>query len=65
VTWPAPPYGWRKFIATLAALASATVLVWLGKIEGSVYSTVVLGTVGVFIAGNVMQKFSTKPEAAE
>lgn len=55
--WPDPPYGWRKFIATLLSLASATALMWAGKIEDGIYSTVVLGTVGVFIAGNVMQKF--------
>lgn len=55
--------GYRKFIATMSALASSSVLVWFGKIEPQVYSAIVIATVGAFIAGNVAQKFSGGSDA--
>ncbi len=53
-------YRSRKFILVAAALASATALVWFGKIDGGVYSAVVIATVGAYIAGNVAQKATQK-----
>ncbi len=50
--------GGRKFLATIGCGAVTSLLQYLGKLDpaGSTYSLVVLGTVGVFIAGNVAQK---------
>lgn len=51
--------GGRKFIATMAAIASSTGLVAFGCIEPGIYSVVMVSTVGAFIAGNVTQKALT------
>ena len=53
-------YGSRKFIMAFLALASATWLVSIGAITPAVYQAVVLGTVGVYVAGNVGQKWVEK-----
>ncbi len=49
----------RKFILALVAMLSATVLCWLGHIADGVYSAVVIGTVGGYLAANVTQKATT------
>ena len=49
-------YASRKFLLALLSLASATGLVWSGRIADGVYSAVVIATVGAYIAGNVAQK---------
>jgi hypothetical protein len=49
-------YASRKFLLSLATLASATALVTTGHIADGVYSAVVIATVGAYIAGNVGQK---------
>jgi uncharacterized membrane protein YeaQ/YmgE (transglycosylase-associated protein family) len=46
----------RKFLLSLGCGAVTSSLCYLGKIDGAVYATVVLGTVGAYIAGNVAQK---------
>ena len=48
--------GGRKFIVTATTGFAACVLVWFTKISDGVFETVILGTVGLFIAGNVVQK---------
>lgn len=48
--------GGRKFALAVLTLISANVLVWCGHIADGVYSAVVIATVGVYIAGNVVQK---------
>lgn len=53
-------YASRKFLLALAALISASVLVWNHLIADGVYSAVVIATVGAYIAGNVAQKATTK-----
>jgi len=49
-------YASRKFILALLTLASTTWLVWSGHIADGVYSAVMLGTVGAYLAANVVQK---------
>lgn len=53
-------YGSRKFLLAAAALGSATWLVATGAITPAVYQYVVLGTVGVYVTGNVAQKATVK-----
>ena len=48
--------GGRRFLLTVATQVSATILVWFGKISDDVFSVLVLGTVGAYIAGNTVQK---------
>jgi len=52
------PYASRKFVLALLSLASATWLVWEKVITTGDYKAVLLGTVGSYIAGNVVQKFT-------
>ena len=47
--------GGRKFLLTLISGAGTFILVLLGKITGETYSIVTLGTVGAYIAGNVVE----------
>lgn len=49
-------FGGRRFILALGAGVMTTILTWFGKVDGAVYATVVLGTVGVYVAGNTYQK---------
>lgn len=45
-----------KFIATIGCGLVTSILCWNGKISDDVYAMVILGTVGAFIAGDVVQK---------
>lgn len=49
-------YGGRRFLVTLISGAGTWLLCLLGKIDGTVYSTVTVMTIGAFIAGNTIQK---------
>lgn len=55
--------GGRRFLLTLGCGAVTAILCWFGKIDGGVYATVIIATVGAYIAGNTMQK-SKEIEAA-
>ncbi len=46
--------GGRKFLSAIGAGAVTAVLCWFGKVSDSVYATVVIATVGAFIAGNAV-----------
>lgn len=46
----------RKFVLTLGCGIVCSALVWAGKISPDVFQWVILGTVGAYIAGNVVQK---------
>jgi hypothetical protein len=46
----------RKFLAAIVSIISSTILVSQGHIADSVYSVVMVSTVGAYIAGNVIQK---------
>lgn len=50
----------RKFILALLSLLSATALCAFSKIDGGVYSAVVIATVGAYMAANVTQKATAK-----
>lgn len=45
-----------KFITTIGCGLVTSVLCWYGKISDDVFAMVILGTVGAFIAGDVIQK---------
>ncbi len=44
----------RKFILAALSLIAASVLVWFGRISDGVYATVVVATVGAYLAANVV-----------
>jgi len=48
----------RKFIVTILSLVSVHWLMNYGIITDSIYSTVVLATVAVYVSGNVYQKIN-------
>ena len=48
--------GYRKFTACLLAMLLASALVWLGKIGDQVYATVMVASVGAYLAANTMAK---------
>ena len=48
--------GGRKFMLTVSTQIISSVLVWFGKIDGGVYSAVIISTVAAYIAGNVAQR---------
>ena len=56
-------YASRKFAVTLAAIASASWLVWAGHIADGVYSAVVIAAVTGYLAANVTQKAAAKEGA--
>lgn len=53
-------FGGRKFIATIAALLATTVVLAFDMISGLTFRDIVLGTIGVYVAGNVAQKATAK-----
>jgi len=48
--------GGRRFLLTLGCGITTAILCWFGKIDGGVYATVIIATVGAYIAGNTIQK---------
>lgn len=54
-------YTSRKFILAAATLLAATAMLYLDHLTAILWRDVVLGTVGVYIAGNVAQKATQKP----
>jgi len=53
-------YASRKFILAFATLVACTWLVSEFVIDADTFKTIVLGTVGIYIAGNVGQKAWSK-----
>lgn len=49
-------YSSRKFILATLSLLAASVLVWFGRISDGVFSSVVIASVGAYLAANVGQK---------
>ena len=56
-------YASRKFIVAMAAIASASWLVYAGHIADGVYSAVVIAAVTGYLAANVTQKATAKEGA--
>lgn len=54
-------FGGRRFLLTLGCGVVTSILLWFGKLDGAIYATVVLGTVGAYIAGNTVQKVKGSP----
>lgn len=45
-----------KFVLCSATLIISALLTWFGKVDGGVFSTVVIATVGAYVAGEVFQR---------
>lgn len=56
-------YASRKFAVAMAAIASASWLVYAGHIADGVYSAVVIAAVTGYLAANVTQKATAKEGA--
>ena len=56
-------YASRKFVVAMAAIASASWLVYAGHIADGVYSAVVIAAVTGYLAANVTQKATAKDGA--
>lgn len=48
--------GGRKFFIAVLTILCTTGLMWDKKIADGIYSTVMIATIGAYIAGNVTQK---------
>lgn len=47
--------GGTKFVLAFGSACACSILVWFHKIDGFIFRDVVLGCVGTYIAGNVIQ----------
>ena len=52
--------GGRKFVAAMSALLVSALALWFDHLTALLYRDIVLGTVGVYVAGNVAQKVLAK-----
>jgi hypothetical protein len=50
----------RKFVVAILVLFASTLALYLDLIESVIWRDVVLGTAGIYIAGNVAQKAVAK-----
>lgn len=63
--------GGRRFLLALGAGLMTTVLQWFGKLDpaGMAYVAVIVGTVGAYITGNVLEQkhqlVHGKPDASQ
>jgi hypothetical protein len=48
--------GGRRFLLSLGSGGVTSALLFLGKLDGAIYRDVVLGTIGAYIVGNVVQR---------
>lgn len=58
-------YASRKFVVAMAAIASASWLVYAGHIADGVYSAVVIAAVTGYLAANVTQRAVVKPSQGD
>lgn len=59
-------YGGRRYLLCWGALIAASILQYAGKLDlaGTAYAAIIMGTVGAYIAGNVLQKKNENKEPA-
>lgn len=55
-------FGGRRFLLTIGCGLATTGLCWFAKISGEVFATVIIATVGAYIAGNTVQKLKAQPD---
>lgn len=57
--------GGRRYMMAMGAGITATVLQWFGKLDpaGSTYAIIVIGTVGAYITGAVLETRANKDAA--
>jgi hypothetical protein len=55
--------GGRRFLLALSTNLITAVLVLAGKLGDTVYATVIIATVGAYIAGNTVQKLRGQEDA--
>jgi uncharacterized membrane protein YeaQ/YmgE (transglycosylase-associated protein family) len=48
--------GGRKFMLSSGVLIACTALLWVGRLDSGAFTAIILGTVGLYIGGNVTQK---------
>lgn len=60
-----PKLGGRRFIMAMGCGMVCTVLVFFGKISGEVFATIILGTIGGYITGNLVQRIKAPTGGAE
>jgi len=52
--------GGRKFLLCMLVFIASSFLILNGNLESTVYRDIILGTAGIYIAGNVSQKVFIK-----
>jgi hypothetical protein len=52
--------GGQRFVLTLGCGVVTSLLCWFGKIGEGTYATVIIATVGVYIAGATTEKIKTR-----
>lgn len=50
--------GGRKFIIVLVALVLSSILLWFGKLDGTLYQNLNIATILGFITGNVYESIN-------
>lgn len=49
----------RKFIAAMFAIIGAHLLVWFEKIDGNIFSLIIIAVMGGFLTSDVVQGFNS------
>lgn len=55
----------RKFILVMATMLSSTWLMYEHVLTSSDYKAIIIGVIGVYVAGNVTQKLTAKTNQGE
>lgn len=57
-------FGGRRLSMCLGSAFICTALIWFGKIDGNIYRDLILGTVGLYIAGNTAEAIKGASKSA-